>query len=187
MALLKIAKLGNPLLRRVAQPVSLEELTAEGDNELQRLIDDLIETMHTEGGVGIAAPQVSRSLQIVVVEYRSNERYPGQNDIPLNVLINPVITAYGNDTVSFWEGCLSVPDLRGRVVRPDRVTVEAFSRAGEPLKIQASGFLAVVLQHEIDHLHGKVFLDRMTDFSHLAYNEEFQVYWAEADAEPVEI
>ncbi len=187
MAVLKIARLGNPLLRETARPVDLEQLTAEGENELQSFIDDLIDTMRAEGGVGIAAPQVSRSLQILAMEYQANERYPGQLEIPLTVLINPVITRYGSGSVAFWEGCLSVPDLRGRVVRPDSVEVEAFDREGNPLKIKAQGFQAVVLQHEIDHLRGKVFLDRMTDFSQLAYPEEFETYWAPAEAEPVEI
>ena len=171
MAVLKIARLGNPVLRRVAQPVSLEELVCEGENELQRFIDDLIETMHAEGGVGIAAPQVARSLQIVVTEYQSNERYPGQHDIPLTVLINPVITRLEGDLVEFWEGCLSLTDFRGLVRRPSEVTVEAHNRHGQHLMIDATGFLAVVLQHEIDHLQGKVFLDRMHDLTQLVDRE----------------
>ena len=183
MAVLEVAKLGNPVLREIAEPVDLEELTASGENELQIFIDDLIETMHAEGGVGIAAPQVFESIQLLVVEYADNDRYPSQESIPLTVFVNPVVTRYSEDKVSFWEGCLSLEDLRGLVPRSREVTVEAFSRDGEKMVVEAKGFLAVVLQHEIDHLHGKVFLDRMTDLTQLAYNKEFETYWVETDEE----
>ena len=179
MSILNIARLGHPILREIAKPVDLAALTAPGENELQQLIDDMIDTMHEEGGVGIAAPQVARSLQIVIVEYQQNERYPSQDDIPLTVYVNPVITHSGKETSSFWEGCLSLKDLRGLVTRPKEVTVEAFSRKGEKVVVEAKGFLAVVLQHEIDHLLGKVFLDRMTDLKQLAWAEEWETYWAE--------
>jgi peptide deformylase len=181
LSVLNIANLGHPILREIAQPVNLEELKTSGDNELQRLIDDMIDTMRDEGGVGIAAPQVARSLQIVIVEYRQNERYPSQDDIPLTVYVNPVITRSSKKTGSFWEGCLSLKDLRGLVTRPREVTVEAFSRDGEKMVVEAKGFLAVVLQHEIDHLHGKVFLDRMTDLTQLAWADEWETYWAEKE------
>ena len=179
MSVLSIARLGHPILREIAKPVDLEALTAPGDNELQQLIDDMIDTMREEGGVGIAAPQVVRSLQIVIVEYQQNARYPSQDDIPLTVYVNPVITRSGSETASFWEGCLSLKDLRGLVTRPREVTVEAFSRDGKKMVVEATGFLAVVLQHEIDHLHGKVFLDRMTDLKQLAWAEEWETYWTE--------
>ena len=177
-----IARLGHPILRKIAKPVDLSELTASGDNELQQLIDDMIDTMREEGGVGIAAPQVARSLQIVIVEYQQNERYPSQDDIPLTVYVNPVITHSGKETASFWEGCLSLKDLRGLVTRPKEITVEAYSRTGEKMVVDAKGFLAVVLQHEIDHLLGKVFLDRMTDLTQLAWAEEWQTYWTEKES-----
>ena len=181
MAVLKVAKLGNPVLRVIAEPVDLEELTASGENELQTFIDDLIDTMRAEGGVGIAAPQVSRSIQLLVVEYTDNDRYPSQEEIPITVFVNPVITRASEETVSFWEGCLSLKDFRGLVPRSREVTVEAWSRDGEKMVVEAQGFLAVVLQHEIDHLHGKVFLDRMTDLTQLAYNEEFETYWVDQE------
>ena len=182
MSVLNIARLGHPILREIAKPVDLEALTASGDNELQQLIDDMIDTMREEGGVGIAAPQVARSLQIVIVEYQQNERYPSQEDIPLTVYVNPVITHSGKKTSSFWEGCLSLKDLRGLVTRPQEVTVEAYSRQGEKMIVEAKGFLSVVLQHEIDHLLGKVFLDRMTDLTQLAWAEEWQTYWTEEES-----
>jgi len=181
MAVLEVAKLGNPVLRKIAEPVDLKALTVSGENELQTFIDDLIETMRVEGGVGIAAPQVSRSIQLLAVEYSENDRYPSQENIPLTVFINPVITRSSVETISFWEGCLSLKDFRGLVPRAREVTVEAFSRDGDKMVVEAQGFFAVVLQHEIDHLQGKVFLDRMTDLTQLAYNEEFETYWADQE------
>lgn len=177
MSVLDIARLGHPILRKIAEPVDLVELTAPGENDLQRLIDDMTDTMRAEEGVGIAAPQVARSLQILVIEYQHNERYPSEEDIPLTVYVNPVITWSSEATGSFWEGCLSLKDLRGLVTRPLEVTVEAYSRQGEKMVVEADGFLAVVLQHEIDHLLGKVFIDRMADFTQLAFVEEWQTYW----------
>ena len=116
MSILNIARLGHPILREIAKPVDLKALTASGDNDLQQVIDDMIDTMREEGGVGIAAPQVARSLQIVIVEYRQNERYPSQEDIPLTVYVNPKTTQSGKETASFWEGCLS---LKRFLTRPD--------------------------------------------------------------------
>ena len=184
MSVLNIARLGHPILREIARPVDLKALTASGgDNELQQLIDDMIDTMREEDGVGIAAPQVARSLQIIIVEYQQNERYPSQDDIPVSAYVNPKITHYGKETASFWEGCLSLKDLRGLVTRPQEVTMEAYSREGEKMIVEAKGFLAVVLQHEIDHLLGKVFIDRMTDLTQLAWAEEWQTYWTEKESD----
>ncbi|MCF8719958.1 peptide deformylase [Nitrospina gracilis] len=186
MAVLPIAYLGHPVLRRVAEPVDLNVLTAPGDNELQTFIDDMIDTMHDEGGVGIAAPQVQRSLRIIVVEYHGNERYPEGSEIPLEVYVNPIITWTSEETKEFWEGCLSVKDLRGLVRRPSACTMEAYTRQGEKVVVNAEGFLAVVLQHEIDHLNGKVFLDRMDDLTQLSYEKEFMTYWVKPAEEAVE-
>ncbi|MGV7219924.1 MAG: peptide deformylase [Nitrospinales bacterium] len=185
MAELKIAKLGNPILRQNAQPVDLEELTGSGNQEIQAFIDDLIEIMRIEDGVGIAAPQVSRSIQIVIVEYAGNERYPGKPDIQLMVLVNPKITRYSKEMDEGWEGCLSLSNLRGLVQRSKEVTVEAYNRDGQKTVIEAEGFLAVVLQHEIDHLNGKVFLDRMNDMTKLCFQDEYSKYWV--DEEEVEV
>jgi peptide deformylase len=176
MAKLEIARLGNPILRRVAEPVNLKELT-DPESDVQTLIDDMVETMHEEGGVGLAAPQVSRSLQLIVLEADDNNRYPDREDIPLTVLINPVITSYSEEKAMGWESCLSLIDFRGLVPRSTRVTVEAFNRQGEKTVVQATDFLAVVLQHEIDHLNGIVFIDRMEDFTKLSYMKEFETYW----------
>ena len=178
MALLRVAKLGDPILRQKTKLVDLEVLRSQ-DNKIQTLIDNMIETMREEDGVGLAAPQVFQSLRLVVIESSFNERYPEAPNIPLTVLINPAIKYYSEDTILGWEGCLSLKDLRGLVPRSSKIVVEYFDRKGAPVAVNAEGFLAVVFQHEIDHLDGKVFLDRMTDLSQLAYVEEFEKYIAD--------
>ena len=180
MAVLKVAKLGNPILRQISKQVDLKEL-ADQQGELQGFIDDMIDTMREEDGVGLAAPQVNRSLQIVVLEYENNERYPGESSIPLNVLVNPVLSDYGEEKALGWESCLSLVDFRGLVPRSTSVTLKAYDRDGDRIEKRATGFEAVVLQHEIDHLNGKVFLDRMEDLTKLAYQEEFEEFWLKKD------
>ena len=166
MTLRRIAQLGEPVLRQRARELSLEELRSE---PVQRLIDDMIETMHDADGAGIAAPQVYESVQLVVIEVRENPRYPSVEPIPLTVLANPVVTPSVSslpgeladaDAFSVYEGCLSVPGLRGRVRRPRRVQVRAWDRSGAPLAFEWEGFRAVVVQHETDHLWGTLFVDR---------------------------
>jgi peptide deformylase len=174
MAILKIAKLGNPVLRQVAKPVDLNDLA---ESAVQTFIDDMIETMHHEGGVGLAAPQVNRSIQIVVLEYAENERYPDEVSIPLTVLVNPVLSDYSQETKEGWESCLSLVDFRGLVPRSTTVTLNAYDRQGKKIQKTVSDFEAVVLQHELDHLKGFVFLDRMKDLMQLSYQEEFEEFW----------
>jgi peptide deformylase len=180
MAVLKVAKLGNPVLRQIAKQVDLKEL-ADQQGELQDFIDDMIDTMREEDGVGLAAPQVNRSLQIVVLEYENNERYPDESSIPVTVLVNPVLSDYGEEKALGWESCLSLVDFRGLVPRSTSVTLKAYDRDGDRIEKRATGFEAVVLQHEIDHLNGKVFLDRMEDLTKLAYQEEFEEFWLKKD------
>jgi peptide deformylase len=180
MAVLKVAKLGNPVLRQIAKQVDLKEL-ADQQGELQDFIDDMIDTMREEDGVGLAAPQVNRSLQIVVLEYENNERYPDESSIPVTVLVNPVLSDYGEEKALGWESCLSLVDFRGLVSRSTSVTLKAYDRDGDRIEKRATGFEAVVLQHEIDHLNGKVFLDRMEDLTKLAYQEEFEEFWLKKD------
>jgi peptide deformylase len=174
MTVLKIAKLGNPVLRQVAKSVDLNDLA---ESSMQTFIDDMIETMHHEGGVGLAAPQVNRSIQIVVLEYAENERYPDEISIPLTVLVNPVLFDYSQETKEGWESCLSLVDFRGLVPRSTTVTLDAYDRQGKKIQKTVSGFEAVVLQHELDHLKGFVFLDRMKDLTQLSYQEEFEEFW----------
>ena len=180
MAVLKVAKLGNPILRQISKQVDLKEL-ADQQGELQDFIDDMIDTMREEDGVGLAAPQVNRSQQIVVLEYENNERYPDESSIPVTVLVNPVLSDYGEEKVLGWESCLSLVDFRGLVPRSTSVTLKAYDRDGDRIEKRATGFEAVVLQHEIDHLNGKVFLDRMEDLTKLAYQEEFEEFWLKKD------
>ena len=178
MAIFKIAKLGNPVLRQVAKPVDLNDLAGSA---MQTFIDDMIETMHHEGGVGLAAPQVNRSIQIVVLEYTENERYPDEVSIPLTVLVNPVLSDYSQETKEGWESCLSLVDFRGLVPRSTTVTLNAYDRQGKKIQKTVSDFEAVVLQHELDHLKGFVFLDRMKDLTQLSYQEEFEEFWVKKE------
>jgi peptide deformylase len=176
MAVLKVAKLGNPVLRQISKQVDIKEL-ADQRGELQGFINDMIDTMREEDGVGLAAPQVNRSLQIVVLQYENNERYPDESSIPLTILVNPVLSNYGEEKALGWESCLSLVNFRGLVPRSTSVTLKAYDRNGDRIEKRATGFESVVLQHEIDHLNGKVFLDRMDDLTKLAYQEEFEEFW----------
>lgn len=173
MAILKVARLGHPVLRRPADPVPVEDIDTP---EVQQFIDDLIETMLEYDGAGLAAPQVHVSSQIVVFEVESNPRYPDASSIPLTVLINPKITPINLHQEEDWEGCLSVPDLRGQVPRYTQVRVEAYDRDGKALDYVAKDFEARVVQHECDHLVGKVFLDRMRTLESLSFQREFVRY-----------
>lgn len=168
MAILSIAKLGNPVLRQQAESLSPRQIASAA---IQRLIDDMLETMYDEPGIGLAAPQVSRSVQLVVMGCE------GEGGFPETVLINPSIVFYGPQQVENWEGCLSVDGLRGKVTRPSLVRVKALDRKGKPVDFEATGLYAVCIQHEMDHLIGKVFLDRMTDLSTLTQLAEFDHYW----------
>jgi peptide deformylase len=173
MAILKIAQLGHPVLRQKAKAVPAELI---GKPELERLIADMVETMREYEGVGLAAPQVHHSLQIIVVG--TDEDRSGQEALPLTVLINPRVVEASEETVTDWEGCLSLGDLRGLVPRARSVVVEALDPEGKPLEIEAEGFFARVLQHEIDHLQATLFIDRMPDLGSLSFLREFTRFWA---------
>ena len=175
MAILKVARLGHPVLRRNAEPVRLSEITGSG---LQDLIDDMVETMHEYVGVGLAAPQVHVSRRIAVLEVESHPRYPDLPPIPLMTLVNPVLTPVGEETAADWEGCLSIPDFRGTTPRHGAVRLEAYGRKGERIELTAKDFFARVLQHEVDHLNGKVYFDRMRDLTTLSHREEWTRYWS---------
>jgi len=174
MAILKVARLGHPVIRTLAQAVPKESIASP---PVQRIIDDMIETMHEYDGVGLAAPQVHLSKQIAVIEVQDNRRYPGEGPIPLTVLVNPKILNASRRQLEDWEGCLSVHEFRGRVPRAESLEVEAYNRKGEKVKFRAQGFFARVIQHECDHLAGKVFLDRMPTLSTLTHLHEFLRYW----------
>ncbi len=177
MAILKVARLGHPVIRTPAEAVPKESITSAAT---QRFIDDLIETMHEYDGVGLAAPQVHVSKQMAVIEVQENRRYPGEGPIPLTVLINPRIITMSKKQLEDWEGCLSVSDFRGKVPRAESLEVEAYTRKGDKVRFHAHGFFARVIQHECDHLAGKVFLDRMPNLLTLCHLHEFLRYAQDA-------
>ncbi len=176
MSILKVARLGHPVLPKVAQFVLPDQISSP---ETQRLIDNMVETMKEYDGVGLAAVQVHESRQIAVLEVGDNPRYPQKPQIPLSVLINPKITPLSEAMEDDWEGCLSINEMRGIVPRYKKIRVLAQDRDGKQLDFVASGFHARVIQHEWDHLQGKVFLDRMRDLSTLTYLQEYTRYCAE--------
>lgn len=170
MSILKVARIAHPVLRAPARPVPDE---AFKDPFFQKLVDDMRETMYEYEGVGLAGPQVHEALRLAVVEVPgSDER--ARAEVPFMVLANPVLTPVGEETQGGWEGCLSVPDLRGVVQRWKRVRLEARDRHGEAYSLEAEGFFARVLQHECDHLDGNVYLDRMKDMRSLTFVKEFE-------------
>ncbi len=175
MSILKVARLGHPVIRKAAEPLTLAEIQSA---EIQKLIDDMIETMRDYEGVGLAAPQIHISKQIAVLEVNGNSRYPDMPKVPLTVLINPKIIARDKTLIEGWEGCLSIPDLRGVIPRNISLTCEALDRNGKQLKIEARDFFARVIQHECDHLMGNVYLDRMTNLKSLSHLSEFARYWS---------
>lgn len=172
MALLKIARMGHPVLLAHAEPVADPRASS-----VRQLVDDMIETMHDARGAGLAAPQVHVGLRMFVYRVPA-ERSAGPEDPPLpaQALINPVITPIGDEMAARIEGCLSIPGLRGAVPRHVRVHYEGFDREGEPVSGDAEGVLAVVLQHENDHLDGVLYPMRMADLTQLGFEEELARY-----------
>ena len=169
MSILKIARIGHPVIRADAKPVPKK---AFADPLFQKLIDDMRETMYEYEGVGVAAPQVHESWRLAVIEVPGNDDRT-RAEVPFMVLVNPVVTPLGEERETGWEGCLSVPDLRGVVSRFRRVRLEALDREGKPYSLEAGDFLARVIQHECDHLDGRVYLDRMADLRTLTFIKEF--------------
>ncbi len=169
MSILKVCRLGHPVLRLQAQRLSKEGLASLA---IQTLIDNMMQTMVEYSGVGLAAPQVHESLSIAVIE-----NHGPRGEIPVTVLVNPDLTILDEELMEDWEGCLSVPDFRGRVPRHRKLRVDAWDRYGNKIQFVAEDFFARVVQHEFDHLMGRVYLDRMRDLSTLAHLAEFQRYW----------
>jgi peptide deformylase len=164
MTIHQILKMGDPRLLRVAQPVR------EFDTpELHTLIGDMFDTMEAAQGAGLAAPQIGVDLQLVIFGFTRNERYPDRPAVPRTVLLNPVITPLSDEMVEGWEGCLSVPGLRGKVPRHARIRYSGFDPAGQPIEREVDGFHAVVVQHECDHLIGRLYPTRMTDLTQLGF------------------
>lgn len=164
----EILKMGDERLLRVAPPVPAQMI---GSAELQRLIDDMFDTMHHAGGVGLAAPQIGVDLQLVIFGFERSERYPDAPAVPPTILLNPVITPLGEEMEEGWEGCLSVPGLRAVVPRWRRIRYSGVDLQGRPIAREAEGFHARVVQHECDHLVGKLYPMRVRDFSKFGYTE----------------
>jgi len=183
MSILKVARMGHPVLRARAKSVDPAEIASP---RIQTLIDSMFETMQEYQGVGLAAPQVHESVRLFVAGFppRRGEAAKEADDeerVPLMVLINPEIKVVGNATADDWEGCLSIPDVRGRVTRPVEIDVRAYDRRGRRIDIHAKGFTARVIQHETDHLNGVLFLDRMKSLETLTFLEEYSRYWNSRD------
>jgi peptide deformylase len=164
MAVREILKMGDPRLLRIAAPV-----TEFDTPDLLALVEDMFDTMRVANGAGLAAPQIGEDLQVVIFGFERNERYPDAPPVPQTVLINPVIEALGEDLVEGWEGCLSVPGLRGVVPRLARIRYRGFDPQGQPIDREADGFHARVVQHECDHLIGRLYPTRMADLSRFGY------------------
>lgn len=161
-----ILKMGDPRLLRVAAPV-----TNFGSPELEELIADMFETMTASRGVGLAAPQIGVDQQLVIFGFEHSERYPDAPAVPLTVLCNPVITPLSDEMQDGWEGCLSVPGLRGEVPRYLRIRYSGLDPQGKPIEREAEGFHARVVQHECDHLIGRLYPSRIRDFSSFGFIE----------------
>jgi peptide deformylase len=192
MAIRKVARMGHPVLRMKARELTRAEILSD---ETRRLVQDLMETMDEYGGIGIAAPQVHESVSIAIIDYQEDHpRYAAETakdeaedeeegdekePLPLTVIINPKITPLTEEKQAFWEGCLSVPEIRGLVYRPKRVQIDFLDLEGNPQQIIAENFLATVFQHELDHLFGVLFVDRVEyapGKSPIAFTEEYGKY-----------
>ncbi len=170
MSILKVARIGHPVVRSVAKPVPKE---AFRDKLFQKLIDDMRETMYEYEGVGLAAPQVHEGLRLAVIEVPGDDER-SRAEVPFTVLVNPQITPVDEEHENGWEGCLSVPDLRGIVPRLKRLKLDALDRNGKPYSLEAQDFFARVIQHECDHLDGHVYIDRMADMRSLTFIKEME-------------
>jgi peptide deformylase len=174
MSILKVARMGHPVLRQGARKVDPAEIKTPA---FQKLVDDMLETMREYDGIGLAAPQVHQSVRLALIgieDGRGEDR-----NIRVLPVVNPEVTPTGKATAEDWEGCLSLPRLRGRVVRPDRIQLRALDRRGNRVEFDLEGYPARVAQHEIDHLDGVLFIDRMKSFETLCFLDEYSKYWTD--------
>lgn len=177
MSILKVARMGHPVLRTKTKALDKSTLRTP---MMQKLIDDMIETMNEYHGVGLAAPQVHEGLRLFVAAL-DMER--GEEPSEPIAIINPEITPVGTEMREDWEGCLSIPDIRGKVPRHVEIRVKGFDRDGERLELRARGFSARIIQHETDHLDGILFFDRMKGFETLTFLDEYSRYWVKNEDE----
>lgn len=175
MAVRPIIRMGHPTLRQVARPLTAAEL---GSPEVAALVADMTDTLRDAGGVGLAAPQINVPVRLAIIEIEGGEtRYGDLPAMPLTIFANPVVKVVSSDPLGCWEGCLSVPGLRGWVERPSAVQVRYQDLDGTHHEMQLDGFFATVLQHEFDHLDGRLYVDRMTDTTRLVFEREFAQFW----------
>jgi peptide deformylase len=186
MSILKVARMGHPVLRARARAIDPSDIKSP---KIQQLIEDMFETMQEYNGVGLAAPQVHESLRLFVAGFPPSPRSDAEDEedddedtnVPLMAIINPEITVIGEGVVEDWEGCLSIPDIRGRVPRAREIDVRAYDHKGRRVTLRARGFTARVIQHETDHLDGVLFFDRMKKLETLTFLDEFGRYWNTRD------
>lgn len=174
-----ITRMGNPVLRKTAEKIDKAEITSEG---FAQLLADLKDSMIHYGGIGIAAPQIGVSKQVALIELLGFNRYGQEVNLPLTTFINPEFEFLTEEKQGFWEGCLSVPGLRGFVERPKKIRVKYLDEKAQPQVLEAEGFLATVLQHELDHLFGILYVDRIKDMSLLSYQEEYDQFITQPQA-----
>lgn len=167
MAVRPILRIGDPRLREVAQPVEIFDTP-----ELHELIEDMFDTMEAADGAGLAATQIGEMQRIMIFAVDANPRYPDAEEVPTTVLINPEFTVVSDEVTGFWEGCLSVPGMRGYVERRARIRYRGFDQYGMLIEREADGFHAIVFQHEYDHLDGILYPDRISDRTLFGYTEE---------------
>jgi peptide deformylase len=178
LAIKEVTKMGNPILRGSIDLVTQDEIKS---GEIASLLQDMQETMAQEQGIGIAAPQIGVNKQVAIIGIpEENPRYPEAPEYKLIAVINPKIKVLDETLQGFWEGCLSVPGLRGYVERPRKIEVSYLDLKGEARTIVAEDFIATVFQHEIDHLNGILYVDRITDKTRFCFQEEFDKYWTQA-------
>jgi peptide deformylase len=175
MSILKVARMGHPVLRAKARPLERAEIKGA---VIQKLIDDMIDTMVEYHGVGLAAPQVHEGVRLFVAALDDGD---DEEDVEPIAVINPEIAIVGSETVEDWEGCLSIPDIRGRVPRARSIKVRAFDRTGARIELNAHDFHARVIQHETDHLDGVLFFDRMKSLDTMTFLDEYARYWRKTD------
>jgi peptide deformylase len=174
MSIRRVLKMGHPLLRQPARSLEADEI---GSPVLAALLEDMVDTLHDYGGIGLAAPQVGESIRLAIIEIAGGpSRYGELEDLPLSVFVNPFIEVLDESTEGYWEGCLSVPGLRGFVERPQHIKVNYTTLEGDDRSMELNGFTATVFQHEFDHLDGKLFVDRMTELCLVVFARETARY-----------
>ena len=176
MSILKVARMGHPVLRAKARSLEKSEIRSA---VIQKLIDDMIDTMAEYHGVGLAAPQVHEGVRLFIAALDDGD--DEEEEVEPLAVINPEITIVGADLVEDWEGCLSIPDIRGRVPRAREIKVRAFDRTGARIELNAHDFPARVIQHESDHLDGVLFFDRMKSLESMTFLDEYARYWRKTE------